>query len=75
MKMKNKIKDSKAKFEEWWEVREEYFTKQFEKNIAQPRTDKIILRYQLEVYQKQIIDCICRNPTSIEVSSQDEEIE
>jgi hypothetical protein len=26
MRMKNKMKDSKAKSEEWWEVVEEYFT-------------------------------------------------
>jgi len=27
MKTKNKMKDSKEKVEEWWEVAEEYFTK------------------------------------------------
>jgi hypothetical protein len=27
MKTKNKMKDSKAKSKEWWEVVEEYFTK------------------------------------------------
>jgi hypothetical protein len=34
MKTKNKMKDSKAKFEEWWEVEEEYFTKELKKNLA-----------------------------------------
>jgi hypothetical protein len=29
----------------------------------------------LEVYQKNFLDFICDNPASIEVSSQDEEIE
>ncbi len=32
--MKNKMKDSEAKFEEWWEVVKEYFTKELEKNIV-----------------------------------------
>jgi hypothetical protein len=34
MRTKNKMKDSEAKFEEWWEVVEEYFTKELEKNLA-----------------------------------------
>ncbi len=34
MKMKNKMKDFEAESEEWWEVAEEYFTKELEKNIA-----------------------------------------
>jgi hypothetical protein len=32
MRMKNKMKDSEAKFEEWCKVVEEYFTKELEKN-------------------------------------------
>jgi hypothetical protein len=32
-RMKNKMKDSKTKFEEWWEVIEEYFTKELENNL------------------------------------------
>jgi len=28
------MKDSNAKFEKWWEVVEEYFTKELENNIA-----------------------------------------
>ncbi len=35
MKMMNKMKDSEAKFEEWWEVAKEYFTKELEKNMVQ----------------------------------------
>jgi hypothetical protein len=31
MRMKNKMKDFEAKFEEWWEVVEEYFTKELER--------------------------------------------
>ncbi len=34
MRTKNKMKDSKVEFEEWWEVVEEYFTKELEKNLA-----------------------------------------
>ncbi len=34
MRMKNKMKDSKAKSEEWWEVPKEYFTKELEKNLV-----------------------------------------
>ncbi len=34
MRTKNKMKDFEIKFEEWWEVAEEYFTKEMEKNMA-----------------------------------------
>jgi hypothetical protein len=34
MRIKKKMKDSEAKFEEWWEVAKEYFTKELEKNLA-----------------------------------------
>jgi len=54
MKMKNTMKDFKAKSEEWWEVAEEYFTKQLEKNLAQHKVDERILRYKLKAYQKNI---------------------
>jgi hypothetical protein len=50
MRMKNKMKDSKAESKEWWEVGEEYFTKELEKNLAQHRADDRILRYKLEAY-------------------------
>jgi hypothetical protein len=34
MRMKNKMKDYEAKSKEWWEVVEEYFTKELEKNLG-----------------------------------------
>jgi hypothetical protein len=34
MKTKNKMKDSKVKFEEWWAVAKKYFTEELEKNLA-----------------------------------------
>ncbi len=34
MKTKNKMKGSNVNFEEWWEVVEEYFIKNLEKNLA-----------------------------------------
>ncbi len=34
MRMKNKMNDCKVESEEWWEVVEEYFTKELENNIA-----------------------------------------
>jgi hypothetical protein len=33
-----------AKFEEWWEVAKEYFTKELEKNLAHHRVNEIFLR-------------------------------
>jgi hypothetical protein len=68
MKTKNKMKDSEAKFEEWWEVAEEYFTRDLEKNLVQHRADERILMYKLEAYQKNFLDFICGSLTSIEVS-------
>ncbi len=50
MRMKNKMKDSKAKSKEWREVAKEYFTKELEKNPIQHRIDERILRYKLEAY-------------------------
>jgi hypothetical protein len=34
MRIKNKMKDSNAKFKEWWEVTKEYFSKDLKKNLA-----------------------------------------
>jgi hypothetical protein len=34
MKTKYKMKDFEVKFEEWWEVAKEYFTKELEKSLA-----------------------------------------
>jgi hypothetical protein len=75
MKTKNKMKDSEAKSKEWWEVVEEYFTKELEKNLAQHRVDEIILRYKFKTYQKNFPNFIYVNTTSTKVLGQDEEIE
>jgi hypothetical protein len=34
MRTNNKMKESKAECKEWWEVEEECFTKEMEKNLA-----------------------------------------
>jgi CHAD domain-containing protein len=65
MKTKNKMKESKAKSKEWWEVTKEYFLKELEKNMAQHRKNEKKLRYKLETYQKKNLDFIYYNPTSI----------
>jgi hypothetical protein len=54
MKTKNKMKDFEAKSNEWWEVVEEYFTKELEKNLAQHKANERILRHKLEAYQKNL---------------------
>jgi hypothetical protein len=46
------MKNFEAKFEEWWEVAEEYFMKELEKNLAQHKPNERILKYKLEAYQK-----------------------
>ncbi len=71
--MKNKMKDFETKYEEWWEVVEEYFTKKVENNLTQHRTDERIMRYKLEAYQKNFPDFICGSPISPKVSNQNEE--
>jgi hypothetical protein len=57
----------KAKFEEWWEVVEEYFTKEMEKNLAQHRANEKIVRYKLEAYQKNFPDFISSSSTSTKI--------
>jgi len=64
MRTKNKMKDFEAKFEEWWEVAKEYFTKELEKNLAQHRANERILKYKLEAYQMNFSNFICGSPTS-----------
>ncbi len=64
---KNKMKDFEAKFEEWWEVAKEYFTKELEKNLAQHNANERIMRYKLEAYQKNFPIFICGSPTSTKV--------
>ncbi len=44
------MKDFNAKFEEWWEVVKEYFTKELENNLVQHKVDERILGYKLETY-------------------------
>ncbi len=75
MRTNNKIKDFEVKLEEWWEVANEYFTKEMEKNRAQHRADENIFMYKLEAYQKNFPDFIYGNPTSKEVLGHDEGIE
>jgi len=74
MRTKNKM-DSDAESKEWWEVVEEYFTKELEKNLALHKVDEIFLRYKSEASQKNFPNFICGNPTNTKVSSQDEETE
>ncbi len=71
--MKNKMKDFEAKYEKWWEVAEEYFIKELEKNLAWYRADEKIRMYKLEAYQMNFLDFICGNPTSSKVSSHNED--
>jgi len=52
MRTKDKMKDFEAKSKEWWEVVEEYFTKELENNIVQHKVDERILRYKLKAYKK-----------------------
>jgi hypothetical protein len=74
MKIKNKMKDSKAESKEWWEVVEEYFTKELEKKLVQHKADEKILRYKLEAYQKNFLDFIYGSPTSKKVLGHNKEI-
>ncbi len=48
----NKMKDFEAQSKEWWEVADEYFAKELEKNLVQYRTNERILKYKLEVIKK-----------------------
>ncbi len=69
------MKYSKVEYEEWWEVAKECFTKELEKNLAQHKTNERIMRYKLEVYQKNFPNFVCGNPTSTEASNKDEDVE
>ncbi len=42
------MKNFKAEFEEWWEIAEEYFTKELEKNLTQHKVNERILKYKLD---------------------------
>jgi hypothetical protein len=50
MIIKSKMKDFDVEFEEWWEVTEEYFSKELENNLAQHRVNERTYKYKLEVY-------------------------
>jgi hypothetical protein len=67
------MKDFDVEFKEWWEVVEEYFAKELEKNMVQHKVDERILRYKLEVYSINFLDFVCGSPTSMETLGQDEE--
>jgi len=64
MRIKNKMKDSNVEFNEWWEVVEEYFSKELEKNLAQHKVDERMYKYKLEAYHKTFIDFVNGSPTS-----------
>ncbi len=69
------MKDSDVEFLEWWEVAEEYFVKELEKNLDQHKVNERILKYKLEIYHKRFLEFICGSPTSAETLGQDEEVE
>jgi hypothetical protein len=75
MKTKNKMEPSTVESKEWCDITKEYFTKELEKNLVQHRANEFFLMYKLEAYQKNFPNFIYFNPTSIEVSGQDEETE
>jgi hypothetical protein len=69
------MKDYDAKSKEWWEVVEEYFAKELEKNLAQHRANEKNFRYKLEIYQKKFLKFVYGSLRSIETLSQNEEAE
>jgi hypothetical protein len=71
MRTKNEM-DFEIESKEWWKVAKECFRKELEKNLAQHRANEKNLMYKLETYQKNFPNFICGNPTSTEVSGQDE---
>ncbi len=73
MRMKKKLKDFEAESKEWWEIEEEYFVKELEKNLTQHKANEIFLKYKLETYQKNFPIFICGSPTNTKVLGQDEE--
>jgi hypothetical protein len=62
MRIKNKMKDFDVESKEWWEVVEEYFSKELEKNLAQHRANERMYRYKVEVYHKIFLDFVCGKP-------------
>ncbi len=69
------MKDFDVESKEWWEVVEEYFAKDLEKNLTQHRIDERSLMYKLEIYQKKILDFVYESSTSTKTLGQDEGIE
>jgi hypothetical protein len=52
------MKDFEVEFKEWWGVAKEYYTKELEKNLTQHKVNEIIMKYKLEVYQKNFRDFV-----------------
>ncbi len=71
----NKMKDFDAKSKEWWEVIEEYFSKELKKNLEKHKANERTYKYKLELFQRTFPNFVCASPTSIKVSSQNEENE
>jgi hypothetical protein len=44
------MKDFKVEYEQWWEVIDEYFTKELEKKLAPHKANERNMRYKLEDY-------------------------
>jgi peptide subunit release factor 1 (eRF1) len=75
MRTKNKMKDFKVEYEEWSEVIKEYFTKDLEKNLAWHRVDEIIMKYKLEIFQKNFSNFVYGNLISTKALDKDEKVE
>ncbi len=58
IKTKNKMKYFEVEFKEWQGVAKEYYTKELEKNLTQHKVNEIIMKYKLEVYQKNFRDFV-----------------
>jgi len=75
MRTKNKMKDFDVKSKEWQEVAKEYFAKELEKNLTHHKVDEKVLRYKLEVYQRNFPNFFYSSLISTRASSQNEETE
>jgi len=69
------MKDFKVEYEEWWEVIKEYFINELEKNLVQHRADERIMRYKLEIDQKNFSDFVYGNLINTKALDKDEEVE
>jgi hypothetical protein len=52
MRTKSKMKDFDAKFKEWWEVANKYFSKDLETHLTQYKVDERTYKYKLECIRK-----------------------